>query len=112
MIVGYPIVYPKPLENGGGDVASLFIKDPATAELAGRVALQLGTTKTAAVNRGLQALERGSVSEAKPGSTADWLRAYRAAHPLPDVEAMKIDKAFYDSLSDEEDIVDTGDVEA
>jgi hypothetical protein len=35
-----------------------------------------------------------------------WLLDYRAAHPLPDRERMKADKAFYDSLNDEDDICD------
>ncbi|WP_271300229.1 type II toxin-antitoxin system VapB family antitoxin [Sphingomonas sp. CV7422] len=92
-------------------MASLFIKDPETAALAGKVAAQLGTTKTEAVRRGLTSLETAGISEAPNGGavtvrTVDWLRQYRAQHPLPDREAMKIDKAFYDSLSDEEDVVD------
>ena len=92
-------------------MASLFIKDPETAALAHRVAAKLGTTKTEAVRRGLTAIESGETFEAADGGavtgkTVEWLRQYRAQHPLPDREAMKIDKAFYDSLSDEEDVVD------
>ena len=87
-------------------MAPLFIKDNATAALATKVAEQLGTTKTEAVRRGLRSLaadRKGGEAEARAGRFAGWLRACRAAHPLPDREAMKIDKAFHDSLSDEEE---------
>lgn len=85
-------------------MASLFIKDDRTAALAADVARRLGTTKTEAVRRGLQvlAVAQNDGPAESAGRTADWLRAYRKNHPLPDREAMKIDKAFYDALSDEE----------
>ncbi|TPG12339.1 type II toxin-antitoxin system VapB family antitoxin [Sphingomonas oligophenolica] len=86
-------------------MASLFIKDTGTAALATEIAEQLGTTKTEAVRRGLQCLAHHKATEqaAPTGSTVDWLRDYRARHPLPDREALKLGKAFFDSLSDEED---------
>lgn len=86
-------------------MASLFIKDTGTAALAAKVAQELGTTKTEAVRRGLQSLvlARTAAKTMPTGSTADWLRTYRLHHPLPDREAMRLDKTFYDSLSDEED---------
>ncbi len=89
-------------------MASLFIKDANTAALAAHVAGQLGTTKTEAVRRGLTCLhaDAGPPSKLAAGSTADWLRAYRARRPLPDREQLEIDKAFYDSLSDEDDVFD------
>jgi len=87
-------------------MASLYIKDSETAELAGKVAAQLGTTKTNAVKRGLRSIEQPGDGEKPKGSTADWLRAYRTAHPLPDQQKMKLDKAFYDDLSGEEDVFD------
>lgn len=87
-------------------MASLYIKDGETAALAGRVAAQLGTTKTDAVRKGLRALEQLGAGEKPEGSTADWLRDYRAKHPLPDMQRMKADKAFFDSLSGEEDVFD------
>ena len=86
-------------------MASLFIKDAETAALANQVAARLGTTKTDAVRRALRSLPEGGAANAKPvGSTAAWLREYRRAHPLPDLTAMQADKAFYDWLSDEEDV--------
>jgi antitoxin VapB len=89
-------------------VASLFIKDAETNALAAQIADRLGTTKTEAVRRGLSSLNVASDPKLAPvaGSTADWLRAYRARRPLPDREAMKLDKAFFDSLSDQDDVFD------
>ena len=89
-------------------MASLYIKDAATAALAGKVATRLGTTKTEAVRRGLAALAPDETvnTGVAIGSTADWLRQYRSLYPLPDREALKLAKAFYDSLSDEEDVFD------
>lgn len=85
-------------------MASLFIKDIGTAALAAKVAEQLGTTKTEAVRRGLQSLAVDAEDTAPAvGSTAGWLREYRRRRPLPDRETLKLDKAFFDSLSDEED---------
>lgn len=86
-------------------MASLFIRDDETARLAGKVAAQLRTTKTDAVRRALKGIDTGDTT-VSDGSTADWLRAYRAVRPLPDRERMKADKAFYDSLSDEDTIFD------
>lgn len=83
-------------------MASLYIKDQETAALAQRVAADLGTTKTAAVRKGLLSLRVEKKSSAPQGSTAQWLREFRARRPLPDLERMAADKAFYDSLSDEE----------
>jgi antitoxin VapB len=87
-------------------MASLYIKDSETAALAGKIAAQLGTTKTDAVRKGLRSLERAGSVQKPEGSTADWLRAYRAKHPLADKQKMKADKAFFDALSGEEDVFD------
>lgn len=87
-------------------MASLYIKDRETAALASRVAAQLGTTKTDAVRKGLRTLEQLGGGGKPEGSTADWLREYRARRPLPDMQRMKADKAFFDSLSGEEDVFD------
>lgn len=86
-------------------MASLYIKDSETAALAGEVAAELGTTKTEAVKRGLRSIQHTTVATSG-GSTADWLREYRKKRPLPDLEKMKADKAFYDALSGEEDEFD------
>jgi antitoxin VapB len=84
-------------------MASLYIKDQETAALAQQVAADLGTTKTAAVRKGLLSLRAEKKTSPAQGSTAQWLRDHRARRPLPDREKMRADKAFYDSLSDEED---------
>ena len=89
-------------------MASLFIKDADTAALANKIAGQLGTTKTEAVKRGLTCLAKvealGRIDVV--GKTSDWLREYRDLRPLADRHALEIDKAFYDSLSDEDDVFD------
>jgi antitoxin VapB len=87
-------------------MASLYIKDSETADLAQQVASRLGTTKTDAVRRALRSLVPQETSSTHSTSTVQWLLDYRAAHPLPDRERMKADKAFYDSLNDEDDICD------
>ena len=87
-------------------MASLFIKDPEAAALAGRIADRLGTTKTEAVKRALRSIDKGDRPSRATGSTREWLGQYRIEHPLPDRELMKIEKAFFDSLSGEEDVLD------
>lgn len=87
-------------------MASLYIKDRDTAAAAARVAAKLGVTKTEAVRRALRQLETGQPPSHSAGSTIEWLRAYRAERPLPDRGAAAADKAFYDSLSDEDQVVD------
>ncbi len=87
-------------------MASLYIKDDETAAIVSRVATLLGTTKTAAVKRAMRELEAGLATvDSKPEqSTAEWLREYRRKHPLPPPTGLKADKAFYDSLyEDDED---------
>ncbi len=87
-------------------MASLYIKDGETADLAQQVASRLGTIKTDAVRRALHSLALQETSTIPSTSTVQWLLDYRAAHPLPGRERTKADKAFYDSLSDEDDIHD------
>lgn len=77
-------------------MASLYIKNPETADLAQEVANLLGTTKTAAVHDALLQRKR-----ALNASIHDRLRAWRAAHPLGEPTGLEADKAFYDSLYDE-----------
>ena len=84
-------------------MASLYIKDAATADRATRIAGQLGISKTEAVRRGLTMLEN-QARDAPPVSAAyrrllDW----QAAHPLGEPTGLEADKAFYDSLNDEDD---------
>lgn len=85
-------------------MASLFIKDPETAELAADLAKQLGTTKTQVVRRGLTELKERVTKTTAPKRKpmAEWMREYREKHPLPPPTGLKADKAFYDSLNDED----------
>lgn len=83
-------------------MVSLYIKNPATAELAREVARLLGTTKTAAVHEAL--LHRKGVLDAdREAGIHERMRAWRAAHPLGMPSGLEADKAFYDSLNDEDE---------
>ena len=83
-------------------MASLFIKDPITAERVERMARQLGTSKTETVRQAMDALEQ-QVGKAVPeNSLLERLDAWRAAHPLPPPTGLKADKAFFDELWGEE----------
>ena len=86
-------------------MASLFIKDAETADLAADLAKQLGTTKTQVVRRGLRELQDRMAKAAQPKRKpmAEWIREYREKNPLPPPTGFKADKAFYDSLNDEDD---------
>lgn len=87
-------------------MASLYIKDRETAELAGRRARRLGMTKTEAVRSALRAAEGNFPVVSSPKQTTlEWLREYRREHPLPPRVGLTADKAFYDWLSSDEDDV-------
>lgn len=82
-------------------MASLYIKDPETAEAVARVARRLGTSKTEAVRRSIEELE------AKLGAESGLrllgrLDAWRREHPLSPPTGLKADKAFFDALWGEE----------
>ncbi len=83
-------------------MASLYIKNSETAELAQQVAGLLGTTKTAAVHDALLHRKRELETE-KTLTIHERLDAWRKAHPLGEPTGLKADKAFYDSLNDEDD---------
>ena len=83
-------------------MASLFIKDAETAELATRVARRRGVTKTQAVRDALLKAEADLPTQPVKQSTADWLRDYRRLHPLPPLTGEKADKAFFDEMWGEE----------
>lgn len=83
-------------------MASLYIKNAETAELAEEVAALLGTTKTAAVHEALLARKQ-TLERERRGSIHERMKAWRAAHPLGEPTGLEADKAFYDSLNDEED---------
>ncbi len=84
-------------------MASLFIKDPATAEHAARLAARLGVTKTDVVRRGLAALESQLSPEERRREFHERVGRWRTDNPLPPPTGMEADKAFYDWLSGEED---------
>lgn len=86
-------------------MASLFIKDAETAGLVERVARRQGKTKTQAVRDLFTEAEARMDAEQplKRKPMAEWIREYREKHPLPPPTGFKADKAFYDSLNDEDD---------
>ena len=78
-------------------MASLYIKDAETAELAGRVARIRGVTKTQAVRDALEvALHDIRPEEQKP-DLVEWIKERRASHPLRST-GRKSDKTFFDAL--------------
>ena len=84
-------------------MASLYIKDSETAELATELAARLGVTKTEVVRDLLRKRKAELAPEDRALSLRERLRAWRAAHPLGEPTGLKADKAFYDSLNDEDD---------
>ena len=84
-------------------MASLYIKDNETAELATELAARLGVTKTEVVRDLLRKRKAELAPEAAPLSMRERLRAWREAHPLGESTGLETDKAFYDSLNDEDD---------
>lgn len=80
-------------------MASLYIKDPETADLVDRVAKRSGMTKTALVKEVVAAreaeLDRGQNSM----SSRERLEKFWREHPLPPPTGFVVDKAFYDELS-------------
>ncbi len=84
-------------------MASLYIKDAATAEHAARLAAKLGVSKTDVVRRGLVALETQLSPDERRRAFRDRIAKWREANPLPPPTGLKADKAFFDWLSGEED---------
>jgi antitoxin VapB len=84
-------------------MASLYIKDNETAALATELASRLGVTKTEVVRD----LLRRRKAELAPATSVvpmrERLRIWREAHPLGEPTGLQADKAFYDSLNDEEE---------
>lgn len=79
-------------------MASLFIKDPVTADLVTRVARKAGMTKTALV-RDLAEAREAEIDRAQHRATIrERLDAWRAAHPLPPPTGREADKAFFDAM--------------
>jgi antitoxin VapB len=84
-------------------MASLYIKDSETAELATELAARLGVTKTEVVRDLLRRHKAELASTTPELSMRERLRAWREAHSLGESTGLEADKAFYDSLNDEED---------
>ena len=83
-------------------MASLYIKNQDTADLARELAALLGTSKTAAVHDALEHRKRALQAELGH-DIHDRLKAWRTEHPLGAPTGLEADKAFYDSLSDEDE---------
>jgi antitoxin VapB len=78
-------------------MASLYIKDPVTAQLADRVARIRGVTKTQAVREALEtALNDIRPRERKP-ELLQWIEERRAQHPLRP-SGRRSDKPFFDEM--------------
>ena len=84
-------------------MASLYIKDSDTADAVTRVAKRSGMTKTALIRELVQAREAELNRGERPMSTRDWLERFWREHPLGEPSGLEADKAFYDSLNDEDD---------
>ena len=81
-------------------MASLYIKDEEANDLATRLAARRGISKTAAVKL---ALRQELAREEKVVPLRERMAAWRKAHPLGEPTGLVADKAFYDSLNDEDD---------
>jgi antitoxin VapB len=84
-------------------VASLYIKDAKTAALVSETARRAGKTKTAVVREAVEAFSHLLPSEAPSQDFVDWYMDFRERHPLPPLTGLNADKAFYDSLYDDDD---------
>ena len=81
-------------------MASLYVKDEEANALATRLARRFGVSKTAAVKR---ALERELARQEATVPLRERMAAWREAHLPGEPTGFKADKAFYDSLNDEDD---------
>ena len=81
-------------------MASLYVKDDETNALATKLADRRGISNTAAVKL---ALERELARDDVVKPLRERMAAWRKAHPLGEPTGLVADKAFYDSLNDEED---------
>jgi antitoxin VapB len=85
-------------------MGSLYIKDSETAALAAEMARRTGKTKTAVVREALQEFRHQLPREQKPKrDIVEWMREYRRVHPLGPPTGLKADKAFYDSLYEDDE---------
>ena len=84
-------------------MASLYIKDPDTAAMVTRVAERTGVTKTALVRDLVAAREAELDRNERELTAGEILEKFWREHPLGEPTGLEADKAFYDSLNDEED---------
>ena len=84
-------------------MASLYIPKAETADLAREVADLLGTTKTDAVHDALLRRREGLVKAPAKRSVHEIVEELRRTSTLRFDPGVVIDKAFYDSLNDEEE---------
>ena len=87
-------------------MASLYIKDTDTAERVTRVAKRSGMTKTALVRDMTIAreAEMDRADKVRPRRPArEILEELWRKHPLGEPTGLEADKAFYDSLNDEDE---------
>ena len=80
-------------------MASLYIKDPDTADLVARVAKRDGMTKTALVRELVAAREAELDLRGRQESSWEILQRFWRDHPLGEPTGLVADKAFYDDLS-------------
>ena len=78
-------------------MASLYIKDSETAELAARVVRIRGVTKTKAVRDALEVALRDVRPRARKPDLLAWIEKRRSLGPL-DPTGKESDKAFFDEL--------------
>jgi antitoxin VapB len=79
-------------------MASLYIKDSETAELAAELAARLGVTKTEVVRDLLRRRRAELGAVPSQSSMLDRMNAWRAENPLPPAVGPAADKAFFDEM--------------
>ncbi len=86
-------------------MATIHIDDQTASQVA-RLAHRLGLSEAEAIQRGLAEFEAGLDRTRRNPDAPEWLVKFWREHPLPPPTGLKADKAFYDWLSGEEDVVD------
>lgn len=84
-------------------MASLYIKDQEANALAEELAQRRGVTKTAAVKLALRhELASDATEQPIDRPLLDIMEEFWKEHPLGTPTGLEADKAFYDSLNDED----------
>ncbi len=85
-------------------MASLYVKDQEANALAEELAQRRGVTKTAAVKMALRhELARDAKEPPIERPLLEIMEEFWKEHPLGAPTGLEADKAFYDSLNDEDD---------